>query len=114
MARVRSISNHPYGGAMRVKGIEYDIQDDQSAELLVSLGRVVRVGETPDVRTYATRELQASTPRTGAILGTTGTFSASRAKNDSKRAATRSNDDLPAPPPSTRSSGTGAQSDDEK
>lgn len=63
MARVCSISNHPYGSSMRPKGVEYDAADED-VELLVSLRRVVPVlekSETTD-RTYETRELQASAP----------------------------------------------------
>jgi hypothetical protein len=61
MARVRSISNHPYAGRMRVKGIEYDA-DASDVDLLVSLGRVVPVPEDIDGRVYSTREMHAGTP----------------------------------------------------
>lgn len=61
MARVRSLSNHPYAGRMRVKGSEYDA-DPADVDLLVSLGRVVPVPDPVDGRVYATRELHASTP----------------------------------------------------
>lgn len=61
MARVRSLSNHPYAGRMRVKGSEYDAAD-ADVDLLVSLGRVVPVPEAIDGRLYGTRELHASTP----------------------------------------------------
>lgn len=63
MARVRSLSNHPYGGAMRVKGAEYEVHD-ADIDLLIALGRVARItkSEQSDARVYATRELQASTP----------------------------------------------------
>jgi hypothetical protein len=61
MARVRSISNHPYAGRMRVKGSEYDV-DASDVDLLVSLGRVVPVPDADDGRVYTTREMHASTP----------------------------------------------------
>jgi hypothetical protein len=63
MARVRSISNHPYGDRMRAKGVEYDAAEED-VELLVSLRRVVPVLEQTEksAQTYATRELQASEP----------------------------------------------------
>lgn len=63
MTRVRSLSNHPYGGAMRVKGAEYEI-DDADLDLLVTLRRVSRISPPTknDARVYETRELQASTP----------------------------------------------------
>lgn len=66
MVRVRSISNHPYGDRMRVKGVEYEVADEDLG-ILVALSRVVPISDIPDARpTYSTRELQASlpTPRT--------------------------------------------------
>lgn len=64
MKRVRSISNHPYGGRMRCKGVEYDVAD-ADVDLLVTLSRVVVVSNQvarDDGRAYQTRELEASTP----------------------------------------------------
>lgn len=61
MVRVRSLSNHPYAGRMRIKGSEYDA-DDADVDLLVSLRRVVPVPDEIDARVYATREMHASAP----------------------------------------------------
>lgn len=68
MARVRSLSNHPYGGRMRIKGDEYDAADED-VKLLVSLRRVVPVYVKEEERTYSTRELQASVPVSGGARG---------------------------------------------
>lgn len=66
MTRVRSLSNHPYRGRMRIKGDEYDA-DAADVETLEKLRRVVPVPDpnAEDERAYATRELQASAPATG-------------------------------------------------
>lgn len=60
MTLVRSLSNHPYGGRMRVKGAEYEAAAED-VEFLIALKRVVPVLEA-DSCAYATRELQASVP----------------------------------------------------
>jgi hypothetical protein len=64
MARVRSISNHPYSGTMRAKGCEYEAAA-ADVNILVALGRVIVIPEespSSGRQTYGTRELHASAP----------------------------------------------------
>lgn len=86
MPRVRSLSNHPYGGAMRPKGEPYEIASDDDVALLVRLGRVERVAPEPQERgTYQTRELRAQ-PRTATPVMTSRELRGSRAsaRSDAK------------------------------
>jgi hypothetical protein len=115
MTRVRSLSNHPYGGTMRLKGAEYDIDNPQVLDLLVSLKRVVLVSDestqrAPDRQTYGTREMRAGGARAGssnaAVMTTAGPAAAGLTegptKPEVKRPAaqqTRSTGGPPAPSP---------------
>lgn len=81
MALVRSVSNHPYGGSMRLVGAVYETTSDEDAKLLESLKRAVRLTDrerqalqkdTKEGQTYETRELQARQAGEPGIMTTAG------------------------------------------
>jgi hypothetical protein len=87
MARVLSISNHPYGDRMRTKGTEYDA-DDADVELLISLRRVIPVADINRDLAYSTRELRAAASAERAIPAPTN-----------KRRTSAASQSPPAAPP---------------